>query len=245
MFKTRLYWNRHFTQKLQDNRYLRTRAVNPVFRGMNRMTHDEELSERWKNGETGYPLIDASMRALKSTGWMNFRMRAMCASFYTYILRCYWKEGADWFYKHLIDADPAINYAQWQMQSGLIGVHPLRIYNPKKQVRDNDSQGKYIKKYVPELKPLPSSFLDEPDKTPVHIQDKHGVDIGNDYPRPIVDFEKRRQEAREHWSSLSQRAKEALQEPQVKRRASLSNRRKTEEQDVKENSGQTDLTDFS
>lgn len=245
MFTSRLFWNRHFTQKLADNPAATQRAVNPVFRGMNRRTHDPALSEAWKRGETGFPMVDASMRALRETGWLNFRMRAMCASFYTYILRCWWKEGADWFYRHLVDADPAINYQQWQMQSGLIGVHPLRIYNPRKQVRENDPEGRYIEKYVPELASLPATFLEDPSKAPLSVQDEHDVHIGEDYPYPVVDFEQRRTDARETWSRLDDRAKEALADPEVRRRASLSGSRDSYDEDSRSsNDGQSTLDDF-
>ncbi|MFC7058125.1 FAD-binding domain-containing protein [Halovenus salina] len=244
MFTSRLYWNRHFTQKLADNPAATERAVNPVFRGMNRKRHDPELAAAWKRGETGFPMVDASMRALEETGWLNFRMRAMCASFFTYILRCWWKEGADWFYRHLIDADPAINYQQWQMQSGLVGVHPLRIYNPHKQVRENDPDGAFIKKYVPELEDLPATFLDDPSKAPLSVQENHDVNIGKDYPYPVVDFEQRREEARETWAALDDRAKEALTDPKIRRRASLSSRHDDREQ-RDESEGQATLDDFS
>lgn len=245
MFTSRLFWNQHFTQKLYDNPDIMRESINPVFRGINYGTHDDKMSERWKNGTTGFPLIDASMRSLKQTGWMNFRMRAMCSSFYTYILRCWWKKGADWFYKHLVDADPAINYYQWQMQSGLVGVHPLRIYNPMKQVRENDPEGKFIKKYVPELRDFPAKYLDNPKKAPIKVQEECGVDIGEDYPYPIVNYEQRRDEARDKWSDLDDRAKEALELPSVLKKASLSSDRKEEldsnEQDA---DGQTRLSDF-
>jgi deoxyribodipyrimidine photo-lyase len=222
MFQSRLFWNRHFTQKLADDSAATRRAANPVFRGMNRDTHDPDLVDAWKRGQTGFPLVDASMRALRETGWLNFRMRAMCASFFTYILRCWWKSGADWFYRHLIDADPAINYQQWQMQSGLVGVHPLRIYNPRKQVRENDPEGAFIRRYVPELADLPAAFLDDPSQTPLSVQDEHGIDIGEEYPYPVVDFDKRRTEARETWARLDERATEALKDPNIRRRVSLS-----------------------
>jgi deoxyribodipyrimidine photo-lyase len=244
MFTSRLFWNRHFTQKLADNPAATERAVNPVFRGMNRTHHDPDLSEAWKRGETGFPMVDASMRALRETGWLNFRMRAMCASFYTYILRCWWKEGADWFYRHLVDADPAINYQQWQMQSGLVGVHPLRIYNPRKQVRENDPEGQFVKKYVPELSDLPATFLDDPSKTPLAVQDEHDVHIGEEYPYPVVDFEQRRTDARETWSKLADRAREALEDPDVRRRASLSSSHDDYEDTPATNDGQSTLDDF-
>jgi deoxyribodipyrimidine photo-lyase len=245
MFTTRLFWNRHFTQKLADDPAATERAVNPVFRGMNRSTHDPDLAAAWKRGETGFPMVDASMRALRDTGWLNFRMRAMCASFYTYILRCWWKEGADWFYRHLVDADPAINYQQWQMQSGLVGVHPLRIYNPRTQVRENDPDGIFITRYVPELAAFPTGFLDAPSKAPPSVQEECGVVVGDDYPYPVVDFERRREEARETWAALDDRATEALADPDVRRRASLSSRRTGRADDVSDRGDdQTTLDEF-
>jgi deoxyribodipyrimidine photo-lyase len=222
LFTSRLFWNRHFTQKLADDPRLTERAVNPVFRGMNRDRHDPDLAAAWRRGETGFPLVDASMRALRETGWLNFRMRAMCASFYSYVLGCWWRVGADHFYRHLVDADPAINYAQWQMQSGLVGVHPLRIYDPRKQVRDNDPEGTYVRRYVPELAGFPAAHLDRPEKAPLAVQQECGVRVGEDYPAPVVDFERRRGAARDRWAALSDRARAALADPEIRRRASLS-----------------------
>lgn len=249
LFHSRLFWNQHFRQKLADNPTATDHAVNPVFRGMNRKRHDPELVQAWKRGETGFPMVDASMRALRATGWLNFRMRAMCASFYSYILRCWWKRGADWYYRQLIDAEPGINYQQWQMQSGLVGVHPLRIYNPRKQVRENDPDGEFVREFVPELEDLPAEHLARPEKTPLSVQQECGIQIGEDYPRPVVDFERRRQEAREMWADLDDRAKEALADPTIRRRASLSQRRDRSGSDVEDGSqptadGQTDLSSF-
>ena len=101
---------RHYTQKLQDWPGWTERAVNPVFRRLNWDSRDEALIDAWKRGETGYPMVDASMRCLRATGWLNFRMRAMCASFFGYVLEQPWRVGADYFYEHLIDGDPAGNY---------------------------------------------------------------------------------------------------------------------------------------
>ena len=133
-------------------------------------------------------------------------------------------------YYHLIDADPAINYAQWQMQCGLVGCHPNRIYNPRKQARENDSEGEFICEYVPELRDLPTEFLARPERTPVHIQRESGVAIGDgpsaDYPHPIVDFEREATAAREQFSRLADEARAALDDPEVRRRASLSRRRR-------------------
>jgi len=232
LFESRLFWNRHFRQKLADNPRLTEEAVNPVLQGL--FASDDErdpyLIEAWKEGRTGFPMVDASMRALVETGWLNFRMRAMVASFFGYILKQWWKVGADFMYYHLIDADPAINYAQWQMQCGLVGCHPNRVYNPRKQTRENDSEGEFTREYVPELRDLPTEFLARPERTPVHIQRESGVAIGDgpsaDYPHPIVDFEREATAAREQFSRLADEARAALDDPEVRRRASLSRRRR-------------------
>ena len=224
MFVSRLYWNRHYNQKLEDWPGWMDTAVNPVFRAFNRSNYDADLVDAWKRGETGFPMVDASTRCLRETGWLNFRMRAMCASFFGYILEQPWQVGADWFYYHLVDADPAINYTQWQMQTGVTGVHSMRIYNPRKQVRDNDPDGEFVYRFVPELRDLPAEYLDHPEKTPLHVQSECGVEIGDDYPRPVVDYEAKRQSAQERFGRLRERASEALEDPEIRRRASFSRR---------------------
>jgi deoxyribodipyrimidine photo-lyase len=246
LFEERCYWNRHYSQKLVDWPGWTERAVNPVFRGLFRDSHDPDLVAAWKRGETGYPLVDASMRALRETGWLNFRMRAMCAAFYTYVLQCWWKEGADHFYRHLIDGDAAINYTQWQSQSNLTGVHPVRIYDPRKQVREHDPEGTFVRRYVPELRDLPTDHLDRPERTPLAVQESSGVRIGEDYPRPVVDFEARREAAKRCFTRLADRAREALSDPEIRRRASLSQRhgRETADDGDDAGAGQRRLDDF-
>ena len=229
MFKDRLIWHQHFRQKIEDNPDLTEEAVNPVYRGLHNENRDEEKTKAWKNGETGYPLVDASMRALKQTGWLNFRMRAMCASFFTYILKQPWKTGADHFYRKLIDADPSINYYQWQMQSGLIGVHANRIYNPMKQVEENDPEGKFIKEYLPELKGLPKTRLAKPWQLTEKEQEKHGIKIGEDYPRPIVNYEREARKARKFFKRKAPEAYAAFKDDEVWKKASLSDSHSREE----------------
>ncbi len=246
LFTSRLYWNRHYTQKLEDWPGWMDHAVNPVFRGFNRSRYDPDLVEAWKRGRTGFPMVDASMRCLVGTGWLNFRMRAMCASFFSYILHQPWKLGADFFYYHLVDADPAINYTQWQQQAGVTGVNTMRIYNPRKQVRDNDPDGEFVHEWVPELRSVPPDYLDRPERIPLHLQEEFGVDIGSDYPYPVVDYEARREAAAARFSALSDRAHEALEDPEIRRRASLSQRRRQESDDGDEAAAdQRSLSDFS
>jgi len=222
MFESRLVWNLHYNQKLVDWPGWTEQAVNPVFEDRHEAFHDPDLVTAWKRGQTGFPMVDASMRCLKETGWLNFRMRAMCASFFTHILHQPWWIGADWYHHHLIDSDVGINYTQWQSQAGLIGKPSQRVYNPRKQVRDQDPDGDWITRWVPELADLPSEFLDQPEKAPLAVQQECGVHIGEMYPRPVVDFEARREQ---FWSRYEDRRSEAarkLRQPAIAKRASFS-----------------------
>lgn len=229
-FISRLYWNRHYTQKLADWSGWMDTAVNPAMEGFRGDEQDHTLIDAWKHGETGYPMVDASMRCLAGTGWLNFRMRAMCASFLCDLLGQPWRVGADWFYYHLIDADPAINYSQFQTQAGMVGVNMRRVYNPRKQVRENDPDGTFIRTWVPELAPLPTTHLARPERTPIHVQETCDVTIGEDYPYPIVEYEAARDRAMRAFDAVELAAKRALAEPEVRRRASLSRRgRRTRE----------------
>ena len=222
MFVSRLFWNRHYRQKLADWSGWLDVAVNPVYRGFNQDRHDPNLVAAWKHGETGYPMVDASMRCLRETGWLNFRMRALCASFYFHILQQPWRIGADHFYTHLIDADAAINYTQWQSQCGLIGRPGLRLYNPRKQVRDQDPDGEFITRWVPALKPLPATHLDRPERTPLSVQEECGVRIGETYPYPVVEYEAARAAFRDRYGSVYPQAAARLADAAIARRASLS-----------------------
>jgi len=258
-FKSRVSGGRYFRQKLAGNPALPKEAVNPALRGL--YAEDEErdpgLIAAWKEGRTGYPMVDASMRALTQTGWLNFRMRAMVASFFGYLLKQWWRIGADFMYYHLIDADPAINYSQWQMQCGVVGTNPNRIYNPRKQAREYDPEGEFIHKYVPELRRLPAKFLDQPEKAPVHIQREYDVTIGDgpeaDYPYPVVDYGRESTLAREQFSALAEQAQAALTDPKIRRRAwsqSREQRQRTQSSDRSDttNAGeieeQQQLSDF-
>ena len=222
MFESRLVWNLHYNQKLADWPGWTERAVNPVFEGRNEPYRDDDLVAAWKRGRTGFPMVDASMRCLKRTGWLNFRMRAMCASMFTHVLHQPWWIGADWYHHHLIDSDVGINYTQWQSQAGLIGKPSQRVYNPRKQVRDQDPDGEWITRWVPELADLPSQFLDQPEKTPLAVQQECGVHIGETYPRPVVDFEARREQFWSRYETHRADAARALRRPAIARRASFS-----------------------
>ncbi|PSH01207.1 MAG: deoxyribodipyrimidine photolyase [Nanohaloarchaea archaeon QH_8_44_6] len=229
MFLDRITWQKHFQRKIEANPELFEEAINPAYRDLNRENYSKDKIEAWKKGRTGFPLIDASMRALKQTGWLNFRMRAMCASFFSYILKQWWKIGADHYYRHLVDSDAAINYYQWQMQSGLIGVHANRIYNPTKQVEENDPEGRFIRKYVPELRQAPDEYIAEPWKMPERAQKECGVRIGRNYPEPIVDYEREAGKARKFFRRKAPEAYSAFEDDKIWEKACLSSKHDRDE----------------
>ena len=222
MFTSRLIWNCHYNQKLADWAGWTDRAVNPVFEEFNADNHNPALVDAWKYGQTGFPMVDASMRCLRETGWLNFRMRAMCVSVFTHILQQPWWIGADWFHHHLIDSDVGINYTQWQSQAGLIGKPSQRVYNPRKQVRDHDPDGEWITKWVPELSALPAQYLPRPERTPLAVQSECDVIIGDDYPQPVVDFDACRETFWSRYERCRSEAARELARPEIAKRASFS-----------------------
>ena len=222
LFVSRLFWNLHYRQKLADWPGWLDRAVNPELRAFNADRHDPDLVAAWKAGETGYPMVDASMRCLRETGWLNFRMRALGVSFYYHVLQQPWWIGADHYHRHLIDSVAAINYTQWQYQCGLVGKPTLRLYDPAKQVRDQDPDGEFVRRWVPELRPLPDEHLPRPEKTPLSVQSACGVEIGADYPYPVVEYEAATETFWERYDAVKPAAAAALADPTVADRASLS-----------------------
>jgi len=151
-------------------------------------------------------------------------------------------------YYHLIDADPGINYTQWQSQTSRVGTNLYRIYNPRKQVRDSEQAEHWIRTWVPELRGLPEQYLDQPEKAPLCVQESCNIIIGDDYPLPVVEYEQARNSARKQLEQREAAAVKALEMPQVKERASLSAKgrgRQPNTDSMKTDSIQKSLADFS
>lgn len=186
-FQSRLHWHCHFIQKLEDEPELEFQNLSRAFDGLRENDWSPERFQAWCQGQTGYPMIDACMRSVKATGWLNFRMRAMLVSFASNHLWLHWREPAIFLARHFLDFEPGIHYPQFQMQSGTTGINTLRIYSPAKQVKDHDPKGEFIRRWVPELQEVPDHYLAEPHLMPAALQLMVSCRIGKDYPQPIVD----------------------------------------------------------
>ncbi len=196
-FRSRLSWHCHFMQKMEDEPTIEFENFNRAYDGLRESKFNGEYYQAWCDGRTGYPMVDACMRALHQTGWINFRMRAMLVSFASYHLWLHWRQPALYLARLFLDYEPGIHYSQIQMQSGVTGINAIRIYSPIKQVADQDPQGLFIRRYVPELLDVPDKHLAEPHKMTGMEQSFYGCQIGTDYPAPIVDHKSRYRLARD------------------------------------------------
>ena len=159
-FHRRLRWRDHFLQKFESLPWMEFRCINPARETLHGW--DETFYARWAKGMTGYPFVDACMRALNETKWINFRARAMLVSFASYALNLDWRRFAPHLARTFLDYEPGIHYSQLQMQSGTTHGSPPRIYNPIKQSLEKDPEGEFIRRWVPELNDLDGSVLHLP-----------------------------------------------------------------------------------
>jgi len=191
-FAGRLRWHCHFLQKLEDEPAIEFRNFSRVCDGLrpgDGHPLDALAQQRlraWSEGQTGYPMVDACMRSLCATAWLNFRMRAMLVSFASYHLWLHWRQTGLHLARQFLDFEPGIHWSQMQMQSGTTGINTLRIYSPTKQALDQDPQGSFIRRWVPELRGVPFEFLAQPWQMSEDEQVAAGCVIGRDYPAPIV-----------------------------------------------------------
>ncbi|WP_296933152.1 FAD-binding domain-containing protein [uncultured Marinobacter sp.] len=192
-FRSRLHWHCHFIQKLEDEPELEFRAMHREMEVLKTGPNDSERLQRWQEGQTGWPLVDASMRALNHTGWINFRMRAMLMAIASYQLWLHWRDPALHLARLFTDFEPGIHYSQAQMQSGLTGINALRIYNPVLQSQKLDPDGEFIRRWIPELAGVPGEMIHTPWLMTPTQRERYG---GNTYIPPICDHEQAARVAR-------------------------------------------------
>ena len=151
--------------------------------------HDPEGFDRWCDGRTGFPVVDAGMRQLTSSGWMHNRVRMICASFLVKDLLIDWRRGERFFRHHLVDADVAQNAGNWQWVAGTgpDAAPYFRVFNPTSQAVKFDPRGDYIRRWVPELAGLPAPSIHEPHLADPEVLAGAGVVLGETYPLPVVD----------------------------------------------------------
>jgi deoxyribodipyrimidine photo-lyase len=242
-FIGRLHWHCHFIQKFEDAPSIETEALHPAYSDLRGF--DPVLHQAWAAGCTGWPFLDACMRSLHATGWINFRMRAMLMSASSYQLWNHWREPGLHLARLFTDYEPGIHWPQTQMQSGTTGINTARIYNPIKQGLDQDPDGAFIRRWVPELADVPTTAIHEPWTLSPLEQADLGVTIGRDYPFPVVDHMEAGRQARARiWSvRKGQPYREAAEEIQTRhgsRRSGLPatsrSRKRTTKPDVRQDS---------
>ena len=195
-FEARLAWRDHFMQKLEDQPAIEARCLHTAYEDLRPKTPDAVRLKAWEDGETGIPFVDACMRSLIATGWLNFRMRAMMVAVASYHLWLDWRASGPHLARMFTDYEPGIHWPQTQMQSGTTGMNTVRIYNPVKQGGDQDPTGAFTRHWCPELRDVPDKHL----QAPWTWEDANTL-LGKRYPKPIVDVASSAKAARERvWA---------------------------------------------
>lgn len=210
---SRLHWHCHFIQKFESESSMEFEHLN---RGYSDYPYSSDIQPKlnaWKKGETGVPMVDACMRCLHHTGYINFRMRAMLVSFLTHHLNIDWRHGVKHLASLFLDFEPGIHYAQFQMQAGVTGINTIRIYNPVKQSQEHDSDGHFIKLWLPELDEVPVPLLFEPWKLTPMEAELYRLDNNSRFLDPIIELEEAARAARDRlwgWKKKPQVQKDTF-----------------------------------
>lgn len=210
-FMLEIGWREFAAYMLYHFQNIAVENLNPKFNNFHWEINGKMLKS-WRQGMTGYPIVDAGMRELWQTGFMHNRVRMIVASFLTKDLLIHWKEGAEWFMDTLVDADIASNSLNWQWVAGSgIDASPFfRIFNPISQSEKFDPEAKYIRQWIPEISRLPNQFIHKPWEAPADTLKMAQITLGKDYPYPIVNHEMQRKEALMRYRSCKDSVKQFL-----------------------------------
>jgi deoxyribodipyrimidine photo-lyase len=205
-FVSELGWREFAYHLLCHYPHTPTRPLRPEFERFP-WNGNAVLLKAWQRGQTGYPMVDAGMRELWTTGWMHNRVRMVVASFLVKHLMIHWQEGARWFWDTLVDADLASNSLGWQWTAGCgADAAPFfRIFNPVNQGEKFDHQGEYVRRWVPELAGLTPEWIHKPWAAPALLLQQANVDLGRTYPVRIVDHAAARTKALAAYEQLQRR----------------------------------------
>lgn len=238
-FGARLAWRCHFIQKLEDQPAIETHCMHPAFEGMRENDHNDAYFDAWAKGQTGFPFVDACMRSLIETGWVTFRMRAMLVSFASYQLWLDWRKTAPYLARLFTDYEPGIHYSQFQMQSGVTGINAIRIYNPIKQSQEQDPEGVFIRKWVPELRHITDTNIHEPWKATTDLFNHSDGSNRVTYPAPIVSHSDATSRAKKQIAAVRKTPEFRATSKTVFQK--LGSRKKTRSRPTKPNRVQRDL----
>lgn len=224
-FISRLRWQAHFIQKFEMEHTMEKASINKGYHKLKKSI-SSEYQKAWKEGTTGFPLIDASMRCLTETGYLNFRMRSMLVSFFTHILWQPWQDCSQHLSKLFLDFEPGIHFPQLNMQAGETGINDLRVYNPTRNSLSHDEDATFIKKWIPELAHLPTAFIHEPYLMTPLDQQFNNFELGVNYPKPIVDIKSARKRAVKTLWEFKKTEDVLIENQRILKKHTLSDRNK-------------------